>query len=336
MLPRTMKTVLIASAVAGSLALAGCSSDGGETPGDGSGEADVVSVKIVEFPIPDFAPVWAAEAQGYFTDEQLDVSYDEGGVKTSTDAVPLLVSGTYDLALGAGSSTAQARQQGLPIQIVVGSSQYGHEDGDDNSIAIIARADGPESLADLAAGDVVGVNGLGSATHTYARSAIDQAGADSAALEYQNVPNQTAPELVLNGSVAASTLIEPFLTAALQNPDIKVIGYPSALIATGTPTLSFVASESYIADHADVIDRFRSAVQSGADWLNDPANREEALALIAEHTGLPAELLSNLVLPNYSTAISPELLAQQLDLFVDYGVLEQAPPLDEILATQPE
>lgn len=87
---------------------------------------------------------------------------------------------------------------------------------------------------------------------------------------------------------------------------------------------------------AGVDDRFRSAVQSGADWLNDPANREDALALIAEHTGLPAELLSNLVLPNYSTTISPELLAQQLDLFVDYGVLEQAPPLDEILATQPE
>jgi len=325
-------------AVAGGLAalvalgLAACSSGGGDATAPGSEET--TSLKVVQFPIPDFAPVWVADKQGYFADESLDVTYDAGGVKNAADVIPLLVSGTYELALSTAASTVQARSQGLDISMVLGSTNYGQPDGPDRTMALVARTDGPQSYADLGAGSTVGVNGLNGATHVYAMKAIDDGGGDPFAIDYQNVPNESAAELILNGSVDASNMQEPFLSVALENPELHVVGWNFENIPLGTNQLSFVAETEWATSNSEVLDRFESAIDRAVEWLMDPNNRDEADQIISEGTGMPLDVVAGLTLPYYSTEIDDELLAEQLQVFLKYRAIDDAPPPSEILLSR--
>jgi len=326
------RAISVGGVVLATLALAACSPEGGTTAPPGAD--GTIALNVVQFPIADFAPVWVAAQEGFFEEESLDVSYDEGGVKTAADVIPLVVSGSYQLALSTAASTVQARSQGLDISLVLGSTNYGQLDGPDHTLALVARTDGPQSYADLGEGSTVGVNGLNGATHVYAMKAIDDGGGDSSAITYQNVPNQSAAELILNGSVDASNMQEPFLSVALENPDLHVVGYNFEDIPVGTNQLSFVAGTDWAEANAEALDRFESAISRAVDWLMDPANRDEANQIIADGTGMPLDVVAGLTLPYYSTAIDEQLLTDQLQVFLNYGVIDEAPPASDILLSR--
>ncbi|MGH3585456.1 MAG: ABC transporter substrate-binding protein, partial [Pseudonocardia sp.] len=86
---------------------AACGGGGGE-PGGADGKT--VNVGVVQLPI--FAPIFVADAKGYFADEGLTVNVQN--VKSGQDAIPLAASGKLDAVLaGFSAGMFSAIQSGL-------------------------------------------------------------------------------------------------------------------------------------------------------------------------------------------------------------------------------
>lgn len=319
--------VIVAAAVA-AIALTGCSQQAA-TPEE-TGLTEVTQIKFVGVPLAEFAPIWAAQEQGFFTEENLEVTIDPTAAASSAEAAALLVSGEYQLAMGSVATIAQGTTQGLDLVVVSGASVVGGKD--DVSQQILSRADGPGDLKELAQpGNVIAVSAINSPTMVYVKNAIAQAGGDPNAPQYQAAPSPTIEELIMNGSVQGGALLNPFLAAAEANPDIQVIGSASGALPEGTPAVSVIASRPYVDANPEVFDAVRRAIQKGVDWVSDPENRDAVNELIVTYTGQDPEIVAGLTLPTYSTVLTTESVENLLKLFVKYDALDAVLAADEVV-----
>ena len=122
---------LAGAASALALTLAACGGGTTEDQGDGAsaadggGELQDVTVGIVQLPI--FAPIYVAEAKGYFEDEGIDVNLEN--VKSGQDAIPLAASGQIDVvAAGFAAGFFSAIDTGLEVTVVGSMGVTGPED----------------------------------------------------------------------------------------------------------------------------------------------------------------------------------------------------------------
>src|SRR5699024_5100563 len=153
---RSRLTGLAGAASALALTLAACGGGAtedqgdGAAAGDGGGEPQEVTVGIVQLPI--FAPIYVAEAKGYFEDEGLDVNLEN--VKSGEDAIPLAASWKIDVvAAGFAAAFFSAIDTGLEVT-VVGSMCVTGPEGEDPASALVVSKELHDSgeiteLADL-------------------------------------------------------------------------------------------------------------------------------------------------------------------------------------------
>ncbi|WP_110588197.1 ABC transporter substrate-binding protein [Microbacterium suaedae] len=317
---RIKTRALTASAAGAAMLLTGCA---GGAPAPESAPGAPTSISIPVFPIADFAPVWVAIEQGYFEENLLDVAL-EPAPPTSAQSAALIASGEFQFGVSSVINVAQGQSQGIELVVVAGSTDT---DGpDDQYLGTIVREDGPENLAELArSGNVIGVNGVGNVTDILTRNAMAESGGDVDAPDYQNVPYPQGAELVLNGSVTSSTLIEPFLTTALQAGGVRAIGFPGASVTEGSPNLSFVTSRDYAETNAQTVEAFRTSIASAIEWINDPANEEALLETLVENTGVPESALAAGALPSYSMDMVAAVVEEYLQIFETYGGLDAMP-----------
>lgn len=315
----------LALALGGHAAAAGTDA-GSATPGAAG------TIRVTTFPILDFAPFWVAMDQGYFKAEGLDVvDGGTGGSKTSAGAATLLVSGKTDLALSNIADVAQAYTQGIKLIVVGGCTVMGGKG--DNSMAIVAKKSTAGDLRKLArSGAVLGVNSVRGPGQVLTMNAIEKAGGDPMVVKFQNVPYPAGGELVANGSVASATLIQPFLGAALQNPELQFVGSASGSVEPGTPGLSFVATPDFARANAKALVKYRAAISKAIAWLDDPANKGAFVALAARKTGQKPEVIEKTIAPTYAATLDKGPVEAYLGLFRKYDILKTIPPLDDILS----
>ncbi len=314
---------------AAALAVAGCSSSAssGKTSGQATGAPTTTTVNVVAYPLLDFAPAWVADAQGYFKAEGLDVVFKKNAASNSSAAAALLASGQFQLAMASVSSVAQAHAHGVQLQVLAGATTLGGPG--DHNIDIIASANGPASLKDLgASGKKIGVaGGQGSPTQVFVQNAIAQAGGDPTAPTFVAAPYPTMAGLLKNGSISAAAIIEPFRSAALADPNLRVLGSASGALPVGSPSLSWTTSAAFASANPGVVAKLQTALRKGTDWLNDPANHDQYIALAAQRSGQSADTLRHAALPTYSAALKQSTTTQFFELFVRYKQFAAAPDL---------
>lgn len=328
---RSHKTSAVVALIASAaIALTGCATDAG-TPST-SEPGQPITLKFVQGQPTDFAPVWVAIDQGFFTDAGLDVTAEASSAQTAAEAAALLVSGDFQLAVSALPSIAAAGSQGVNLKIVSGLTTIGGPN--DDSIAIIGKRSGPSDLKELAtSGTVIGISGgqLG-ANHVMTMNAIDKAGGDSSAPSYQTVPYAQAAELVLNDSVKAANVIEPFRGNALANPDLTMIGSVSSALEVGTPSLSLVTSADYADGNSEVVAKLQSAIAKSIAWINDPANEDAYLDIVSKNSGQDRDVLAATPKPAFAENFSESAADSLLKINVKYGALQTEPTLSDLVA----
>src|SRR5699024_11087949 len=121
---RTLLSLTAATALGG--ALTACASAvTGEDPADGSGGADG-TVRVGHLPSSLFAPLYVADAQGYFEAEGITLELTP--LKSGQDGVPMLANDQLDVMVaGFSAGMFNALEQGVAFKIVgsMGISQIG-------------------------------------------------------------------------------------------------------------------------------------------------------------------------------------------------------------------
>lgn len=265
-------------------------------PAAGPPAAELTTVRIGYVPVSIYAPIFVADALGYYEEFGLDVELvaNTGG----SDLITLTAAGQLDIsAAGAGPAFWNANAQELPITVIA----PGHQEGSPVATPLMISREACESgaiasVADLA-GRRVSVNAPGG-TEYWLGQALATGGLTIDDVDEQFLPFPDAIAALQSGAVDAAMIGEPLATRA-ELDGIAVRLLPDFPIQGVQPT-TIIANDGFLADHPDAATGFvaaylRAARALSGDGFKDPA----VLAIIEEVTGVPADLARLAVAPVY-------------------------------------
>jgi ABC-type nitrate/sulfonate/bicarbonate transport system substrate-binding protein len=134
---------LAAVALVTAVSLSACSADAGSSDG-----ADPIKFQTSWLPSVQFSGSYIADAEGYYTDEGLDVTILPGGPDVDNQAA--IASGQVDIALSNADFVARTNAEGADLVIVAAGFQQ-------DPFAVLSSPDAPIETPDAMVGKRIGV-----------------------------------------------------------------------------------------------------------------------------------------------------------------------------------
>ncbi|WP_164701885.1 ABC transporter substrate-binding protein [Modestobacter sp. KNN46-3] len=324
-------TKLLALTATVGIALTACSSGEADTDTDAAaggegGELQTVDVGYVQLPI--FAPLYVADAKGYFADEGIDINLQT--VKSGQDAVPLASAGQLDVvAAGFSAGMFSAIQSGLNVKVVgsMGVSDGSAESPTDLVAATSLVESGEVTDAGDLAGREIGAAGGAGGTGAYLLAlALEEEGLSLGDVNLVNLGNPDMPTAVANGSIAAGLISAPFSTMAIEDGTGTSLWVPPS----GTSGTGVIYGEEF-AD-SDLAQPFFDALARAAkDLQGEDRYSEENLGIIGEATGQTAEEVAAVPLYTWLPDLAPlpDQLTAMERIWMEGGALEYEEALPE-------
>lgn len=249
---------MLAVVMAGAL-LAGC-----------GGKSDTVKVRLNEVTHSVFyAPQYAAMELGYFADEGLEIELTNGG--GADKVMTAVVSGQSDIGLAGGESCIYVYNQGKEDYPRI-FAQLTKRDGS----FLVGRSDAAFSWEDLRGKTIIGgrLGGMPEMTLEYVlRKNGLEPGVD---VEVDtSVQFNMMAGAFTGGSGDYVALFEPSATQVVlegQGTILCSLGAESGDV----PYTCYFATQSYLKDHADVVQKFTNAIARGQKWVAQHTDAEVA------------------------------------------------------------
>jgi NitT/TauT family transport system substrate-binding protein len=245
-----------------------------------------------------------------------------------------VLSGDVQVAGNIWPFVALAGSQGLPIKTVSALAAGGTTVEDDDQQLVVLASTDIKTSADLA-GKTVAINTLNGLSEFGVRAIARNEGADADAIKVTPVLFPNMLGVLRAGSVDAAAMIEPFLTLAKQEEDIRVIGGINVALQSESPTGIMVMSNDYIEKNPDVVARFQAATKKAVAYTADEANRAEIVQLLIKYTRTPPDIAEKMTLPRFVDHHDIAKVQDQIDLYVKAGVIEKELDMSEFDAQAP-
>ena len=290
-------------------------------------------------------PAHVAVEKGFFRQQGLEVALLPAN--SSAAAIAALIGGSMDIVESAPDLVMANIDKGIRLKYLMANERSNYV-----TLVVGSQVSLPEDDLDPAevmrrlAGRRIGVNAIGATLHLAALLMLQEAGLSAADVDF-----------VATGS-AATTLsawragaVDAQLTFAPVPELLETLGMarPVLVLAdNGPPALRFrglysgwVTTDAFLARRQDKADAFIAAMAGAIDWLRDPANHQEVLALARRHApvaGLSearnAQVVDRMV-RNYRRfwghQISPEAIDRWNDYAMRFNLISRPIASDELL-----
>ncbi|MFV0374732.1 ABC transporter substrate-binding protein [Microbacterium sp.] len=319
------RVLLAATLTAAAVALSACSADDAAPASSGAAGGDALTpVRLVVAPIH-FEAAHIAQEQGYFADHGLEVEIISGGAPLQN--IAMAVSGEADIVTGSWGTAVTSIAQGMPLQVIGGN---GYTSADFATSGVVVSADSPiQDVADLE-GTTIGIQGLNTGSEVPLFFAAEDAGIAPDSFERVELASTAMATSLEEGTVDAVLASAPFFNQLVAAGD-RVISEPSMEFLPHAPVTVWTVTDDWLAQNADTAEAFDLAMAEAAEFYMDPANGDAVLDITARVSQVDKSTLSAESLIPISVAINVEAAQKQRDGFVQFGIVESAPTVDEIL-----
>lgn len=316
---RTIRIGVLATALA--MIVAACGGD--------SGEQTDVSLILDFVPGGIHAGIYSAEAEGYFSDENINI--DIQAPTSSSDTLRLVMAGQSTIGIAPIGDVASLRAQGEDIQIFLALEQVPL--GALMSTEAIGVTD-PSQLND----SVVGVTGVPS-DEAIAKFILESSGVDTSTVEFITIGFDAVGNLIGQSVDAAMGFWSAEAVVLGLEGESATVFRPDEYGAPQYPELVFFASTDTVENNGELLERFARAVAKGYEFAVDDQDAAIGhLSSLAE--GIDEEFASaefDNVEPHFFGPnggygeVSDEMISEYLDWALDSGVLETRP--DDLITT---
>jgi NitT/TauT family transport system substrate-binding protein len=332
---RSRGLVAAIAAVAAAVLMVGCGEDepasgGGGGSGGGGEAAEVTQLKVGIIPIVDVAPLYLGIEKGFFEERGLEVTPQpaQGGAAI----VPAVLSGDNQIGFSNTVSLLIAQQEDLPLKII-SQGVVGAETEERSWNQVIVPKGSPiEEPKDLE-GKTIAVNALNNIGEVTIRTSLDEMGVDSSKVKFLEVPFPDMPATLGEGRVDAAWMVEPFASAAIGEGGTALFANDVGL-TPGLTIATYFASEQYISQNQDVVDRFIEALHESLNYAQ--RNEAEVRRIVPTYTQIPEEVAAEMKLPIWGPDLNRETIELTGQKAQEYGLLEAPPNLDELVYEKAE
>jgi NitT/TauT family transport system substrate-binding protein len=322
--PKRLFAGLLAALCA--VALASCGDE--DSPRAPSGGATTVKVGVV--PVVDVAPLFLGVERGFFRAEglKLQTQFAEGGAAI----VPAVISGDLQIGFSNTTSLVIASAKGLPMRIIANGAGAGTNAQDAPDAVMVRGRSQFRSPGDLE-GKTVAVNTLNNvATLTLSR-ALERSGADYRKVKLTEVPFPDMAAAVEAGRVDAALVQEPFVTA-MKADGARVLFNPMEQTDRHYTFATYFASERFLKDQPQVVERFVRALQRSLDYAQQ--HPDDARRAVLDYTKTPPAAAKAMTLTRWQRELDTASIELTARLAERYGYIDQAPAIDALVWNRPD
>ena len=304
--------------------VAGCGDDD-DSAGGGGDSAETTTITVGTLPIANAAPMYLGMEKGFFEEEGLKIEpqVGEGGAAL----IPSLISGDVQFAFVGVIPAITAVGKDVPIRIVTSSDDAAATEQKDWQTLVVPKGSPIKGVEDLP-GKTIAVNALRGLAEVVISRSLEKQGIDYQEVKLLEVPFPEMPAALAQKRVDAALLTEPFLSAVLAEGGTQ-IDAPSVETVPNFPNGVYVASEQYIAENGDVVDRFARAMNRSLEYARD--NPEEVRRIVPTYTETPAEAAQQMRLPVFDPKLDRKGIELEAELTAKYGIIEEAPTYGELV-----
>jgi NitT/TauT family transport system substrate-binding protein len=317
-------------AAALALAVAGCGGDDGggsaATTTSGSGDAPKpATITVGTLPTANAAPMYLGMKKGFFREEGLTIKpqVGEGG----GSLIAALNSNANQFAFVGVIPMVTAVSKDVPIKVVAMSDAAGATPETDWQTLMVSKGSAIKDVADLK-GKTIAVNALRGVSEVMIKNSLEKQGVDPDSIELIEVPFPDMPAALGQKQVDAALATEPFLSAILADGGRQV----DAPFVNAEPKVAngvYVATERYIAQNGDVVDRFSRAMKKSVDYA--ATHEQEVRDIIPTYTQIPAAAAAKIRLPTFTSQIDNDSIQLNAEMAKKYGVIEEIPAMDDMV-----
>jgi len=248
--------------------------------------AQLPTLRVIVFGGADTWPLYVTKAKGFFEDEGINVSITP--TPGSVYQIAHVMSGDFDI-VGTAIDNLVAYDEGQGDPSVPGPFDlFAFMGASSGFLRLVVR---PEiaTYADLR-GKKLAVDALSTGFAFVLRRMLDLKGVH--ADEYTLVPvgaTQQRFDAMVAGTAVAAVVTTPFEVLGQEQYGFRLLGSAIDVLKHYQAGV-FGARRSWAATHRDAIARYIRAYRTGARWLLEPANRDEAVAILAREAKLAQPL----------------------------------------------
>lgn len=324
---KRLSALVGATAVAVSLAACG-SSDSSASTG---------SMQVMMFPSVAYRlPVIVAQEKGFFEDQGVEINII--AQPNNLQGVQALEATKSQAGMMSTSTFAQGVQAGSQVQAFCGGL-------DVTQTSIVAPADStlpsvqdgatPEEVLSAIQGLKVGAQTpVGSGFQMMLEEALTEGGASNVTWVNIGGSNSVTQASLQNGSVDVAQS-SPSGTQQLVETGVakELIYLPDSSELYGQMYGSpWVGPTAWLNENPETAKGFCDGTAAGLAFIQDPANHDEVLRISMKDSGISDEKVAEAVLETYkqgySADLSPEVIQQTFDRFIELGIVNPEPPLN--------
>lgn len=271
--------------------------------------------------VVDFASVFVAAEEGYFTKRLLDVELKFIPLNSTIPAA--LQSDSLQIGGPTPSVFLQAVDGGLDLVLVSGG---GVTSKTGTGFGLVARAGSGIRTAQDCVGKKIGVPGLGAFLHVTFRAWLKDQHVDYRKVNFVEAAFPQHGDLLRGRSVDAVVTADPFMSRITESGAGYVASYYSTFLPEGNHTIVHAAKREWVAKNLAAARAFREAVQEAAAFMQQPKNDAKVRASIGKYIKLPPDVLAKAQISPPGPAVSDKQLAYWVGLMKDQEMLKS--PVD--------
>jgi NitT/TauT family transport system substrate-binding protein len=289
----------------------------------GSSPTAVTRIEVGVVPVIDVAPLYLGIAKGFFTAQRLDVTPKPS--QAGATIVAAVVAGAQKIGFSNNTSLLIAASKGLPLRIVAAGNQASAGD----YAVIFARSDSPIKAAADLAGKRIAVNNLNNVGSLSVNAALEASGVDITGVKFVEIPFPQMGAALAQRRVDAVWAVEPFVSAIRAAGGARPVLRTYPLIAPHFPVASYFTSRPYASSNADVVNRFRQAMNQSLAYAQ--GHPEEVRQILPTFITLSPAVAAQVTLPEWNPDVGAPLLQRTADLALKYGYLTTKPDVSQLV-----
>ena len=293
-----------------------------------SGDSALTTIHVNAMMVDDTATIMYAQKSGLFRQAGLDVILTPA--TSGAAVVPAVLGGSYEIGTSSFISVMNAHLHDLPVVVVAPGWLF---ESDVRTAELIVAADSKAATGKDFNGTTIGVPSIQELNRLAASAWIDSHGGDSKSVKYIELPLPASVGALQDHRIAATILLEPFLSAALRTGAVRSLGSAYAAVAPHFEVSVWFARKDWSVQHPDIVARFVRALTAAKVYAN--AHHDATAPLMAEATGIPLAVVQNMVRTTSATTLRAADLQPIVKVAAKYGIISHEFPAAEVLFADP-
>ena len=230
----------------------------------------------------DTTPLLYAVQSGLF--RRAGINAELQHVTSGAAGIAAVVGGSLSFSGTNTISMAQAHLRGFPLTMTAPSSLY---NGTSEYIAPVVKTSNPIRTGRDLNNKIFGTASVGDLSAVALMAWIDSNGGDSKTVKQVEVPYPTIAAALDEGRIEVGTLIQPFLSAAVNSGKVRVFAKSYDAIAPRFVITGWVTSKAFSDANPDVVRRFARVVREAQVYCN--THKSETAPLLATLSGVDVQ-----------------------------------------------